>query len=235
MRSATPEARRGILMINPGGPGQSGIDALRAAYLSWPKALLERYDVVAFDPRGISRSGANDCAAGLAGLRAVDPLPEGASVYAAVQAEIEGVVAAQLEAGECVAPALARAMGTANVARDMDVLRRVLGEPQLSFLGRSYGAWLGASYAGAFPDHVDRMALDAPPPPTADIRRWVLAFARAQQAVLEDAVGSLPGRPASSAIPRPSWRASTRRCGRCTPNRGRCGSWLAIRAPSPTR
>jgi len=190
--ASSPSGRRGVLFVNPGGPGLAALDSLYGVDSSWPQDVLDVYDIVAFDPRGIGESGGVRCAPEVDELREIDPLPTSAEDYAAAQAALQTALEAQLVSQSCVDPELARAMGTANVARDMDVLRRSLGEGRLSFVGRSYGGWLGAVYATNFPNHVDRFVLDAPPPPTADVREWVLALARLQQTALEDTVGSCP-------------------------------------------
>ncbi|GAA4847789.1 alpha/beta hydrolase [Actinomycetospora corticicola] len=148
--------RRGALVVNPGGPGSPGSDYGVEKAAKMPDEVTAAYDVVGFDPRGTGRSGAVDCdaAGGLFYHPAPDPVVLGPS----------GVVARGSALAASCASALGPArsdLGTAATARDLDLLRAALGEERLSFLGVSYGTWLGASYATLFPDRVGRMVLDS--------------------------------------------------------------------------
>ncbi|GAA3951768.1 alpha/beta hydrolase [Actinoplanes auranticolor] len=167
---ARKQAQRiGSLFVNPGGPGGSGTDmaALAPAYLS--ESVLDRFDVVGFDPRGIGMSDNLKCFSStreqvLAQSQFNKFFPYGAKEEAAY------VKAARTIGRACstTGAALAGAMSTAEVARDLDVLRRAVGDPKLTYLGFSYGTLLGQYYANMFPDRVRALALDG----VIDPRSW---------------------------------------------------------------
>jgi pimeloyl-ACP methyl ester carboxylesterase len=149
---------RGSLVLNPGGPGVSGVDLARNAYTELSGDLVVAYDIVGFDPRGVGASDPVDCLsdADLDAFLAADGTPRTSKQVAAITA-----VSAGFGAG-CAAksPDIAAHMGTADVARDMDVIRAALGDEKLNYLGFSYGTDLGAQYADLFPSRVGRMVLD---------------------------------------------------------------------------
>jgi pimeloyl-ACP methyl ester carboxylesterase len=157
---AAPASRVGALVINPGGPGGSGVDyALSARGGEFTQAILDRFDIVGFDPRGVGGSEpAVRCMSGpqLDKYFATDDTPATAAQFAAVVSE------SRLYASQCArnAAGLLPYVGTVNAARDMDVLRAALGEPALTYLGKSYGTVLGASYAQQFPSRVRALVLD---------------------------------------------------------------------------
>jgi pimeloyl-ACP methyl ester carboxylesterase len=158
--AAGPAHRIGTLVINPGGPGGSGIEyAFSARSGEFSPAIRDRFDIVGFDPRGVGASvPALRCMSGpqLDKFIATNDEPASAGEFAAVISE------SKLYATECArnAAALLPYVGTANVARDMDVLRAALGESALTYLGKSYGTVLGASYAQQFPSRVRALVLD---------------------------------------------------------------------------
>jgi pimeloyl-ACP methyl ester carboxylesterase len=156
---------RGSLVLNPGGPGASGIDYARAADVVVSKAVRERYDIVGFDPRGVGRSAPVTCLtdAQLDDFLAIDGSPDTPAEEQALLAEWSG-----LGTG-CMArrPALTEHMGTRDVARDLDVLRAALGDRRLTYLGKSYGTYIGATYAELFPGRVGRVVLDGQLDPAA--------------------------------------------------------------------
>jgi pimeloyl-ACP methyl ester carboxylesterase len=156
--TAKPGLRRGILLSNPGGPGVSGLDApsLLAAFL--PVHVRDRYDPIGFDPRGVGSSTPVTC-----GISPDTP-PDLFIPYPAPDGSIASNVAfASTTAQGCAAHSgdLLPYLTTANTARDMDRIRRALGEPKLSYLGYSYGTYLGAVYASLFPQRTDRIILDS--------------------------------------------------------------------------
>lgn len=157
--------RIGSLLINPGGPGSSGIDALSSIALPrFGSEVVERYDLVGFDPRGVASSTPVTCVDGpeMDALTATD-FDFGSD---------EGLAAAEAAYGELGAACLERTgpvlehVDTVSAARDMDVLRAVLGDETLNYVGYSYGTQLGATYAAQFPEQVGRLVLDGALDPT---------------------------------------------------------------------
>ncbi len=154
-----PSRRIGALVINPGGPGGSGVQYALGARSEFPAALLARFDIVGFDPRGVAASQpALTCLTGpqLDKYLATDDMPANAAQLAEVVAQ------SKLYAARCAqnSAALLPYVGTQNAARDMDVLRAALGESRLTFLGKSYGTYLGTWYAQLFPHRVRALVLD---------------------------------------------------------------------------
>jgi pimeloyl-ACP methyl ester carboxylesterase len=152
---------QGALFFNPGGPGGPGLLGTMGAWAGMADTeIVERFDLVGFDPRGVgATTPAIDC---------YDPTgtTAGDKVFARL-----GTVAPQLDAGDtralvdrCAEGSGGRSalgqVGTRTAASDMDVLRAVLGEEKLTFLGQSYGTRLGTVYAEQFPEHVRAMVLD---------------------------------------------------------------------------
>jgi len=150
--------RIGSLVVNPGGPGGSGVDYARAADFIVGKGVRDAYDVVGFDPRGVQRSAPIDCVTDkqLDTFLGSDPTPDDAAEEQSFAATARGFAEA---CARTAGPLLAH-VSTVDAARDMDVLRAALGEDKLTYLGKSYGTFLGATYAGLFPEHVGRMVLD---------------------------------------------------------------------------
>ena len=158
--AASPSARIGSLVINPGGPGGSGLEyALGARSGEFTQEILDRFDIVGFDPRGVGGSvPALRCLTGpqLDKYFAVSEAPAGAAQLAAVVAANKGYAQACARNARALLPYV----GTTAAARDIDVLRAALGESRLTFLGKSYGTVLGASYAQQFPSRVRAVVLD---------------------------------------------------------------------------
>ena len=150
--------RVGSLVVNPGGPGGSGVQYARAADFIVGPGVRDVYDVVGFDPRGVGRSAPIDCVTDtvLDDFLGSDPTPDDAGEE---QAFAEGAAAFARSCGTTAGPLLPF-VSTEDAARDMDVLRGVLGEEKLTYLGKSYGTYLGATYADLFPAQVGRFVLD---------------------------------------------------------------------------
>ena len=157
--SSDPAQRIGSLLINPGGPGASAVDFAQssASYIFAPE-VTARYDVVAVDPRGTGGSEPVECLSGpeMDEFTLNDRTPDSPE-------EIDALRAAFEEFADSCAEASGELLGhisTIESARDMDVLRALLGDDQLHYLGYSYGTKLGAVYAGLFPQRVGRLVLD---------------------------------------------------------------------------
>lgn len=161
-----PQARKGSLFINPGGPGGSGVDYVAQFTAVAGQDLLDAYDVVGFDPRGVGASTPLECAttAQLDDYVNTDPTPDDAT-------EEQAFFDAALTLGErCETKAgeLAGHVSTVEVAKDLDVLRAVVGDPTLSYFGASYGTMIGATYAQLFPKRAGRLVLDGAIDPSLD-------------------------------------------------------------------
>jgi pimeloyl-ACP methyl ester carboxylesterase len=152
-----PEHRLGSLAVNPGGPGGSGylmpVDLVMSNEAS--AGLDDRYDLVGFDARGIGYSDTTDCGRQGGGPGAPGPLTE-----AAARALYDSAVAWNQACSQSD-PGFVGELTTENVARDLDRIRRALGERTLNFLGVSWGTKLGTVYRSLFPDRVGRMFLDS--------------------------------------------------------------------------
>jgi pimeloyl-ACP methyl ester carboxylesterase len=161
VKATNQKAKIGSLFVNPGGPGGAATDLALAAPLFLSDSLLERFDIVGVDPRGIGASknlkcfrstGAQNKA--LAGLNT--PFPYGAKQEKSYVASVKALGKACSTTGKTVAGA----MSTAEVARDMDVMRRAVGDKKLTYLGFSYGTAIGQYYANMFPDRFRALAVD---------------------------------------------------------------------------
>ncbi len=161
VKARKPAVRVGTLFVNPGGPGGSGTEMAATAPRFLGDDVLDRFDVVGFDPRGVGSSDNLTCFPStrdqtLALQRMNVFFPYGAT-------EETGYVTSAAAIGRACSTTgadLAGAMSTAEAARDMDVLRRAVGDRKLTYLGFSYGTALGQYYANMFPDRVRALALD---------------------------------------------------------------------------
>ncbi|MCW2779457.1 MAG: proteinase, partial [Frankiales bacterium] len=158
VRRPATGARIGSLVVNPGGPGASAVDYLRAAYGGLPQEVRERFDLVAFDPRGVGRSDPVRCAstAELDRYFALDPTPDDAAELTAY----EKGNAALARGCEARSGAVLAHVSTREAAGDLDRLRASLGDPKLTYLGYSYGTSIGAQYLDRYPTRVRAMVLD---------------------------------------------------------------------------
>ncbi len=153
--------RIGSLFINPGGPCCSFNGYLKAAGAGFLEALNQRFDLVSFDPRGTGESEPSiDCQAnqeteGIYSLPYAQPL--NLDKWALL-----GKVSKYTKQCHRLNGEILRHVSTANVARDLDLLRQAVGDPKLSYLGFSYGTFLGATYASLFPNNFRALVLDGP-------------------------------------------------------------------------
>ncbi|MZE80621.1 alpha/beta hydrolase [Streptomyces xinghaiensis] len=162
LSTAQPGKRRGVLLLNPGGPALGGLGMPETMESRLPKSVLDRYDLIGFDPRGVEHSTPQSC-----GLQ--DPSVPGLFPYPAADGSItKNVALAKANAKQCadtVGKNL-RYYNTANTARDMDRIRQALGEKKISYWGQSYGTYLGAVYRSLFQGRVGRMVLEGNVDPT---------------------------------------------------------------------
>jgi pimeloyl-ACP methyl ester carboxylesterase len=160
-------SRLGSLLVNPGGPGGSAIQYAEYAALSYPLAVRDAYDIVGLDPRGVGRSSPVTCLSDAqmdAFTQVENGVPSGAASIAALeQMDKQFAQACAARSGQLLGH-----VSTVEAARDMDVLRALLGDARLNYLGKSYGTFLGATYAGLFPSRVGRMVLDGVLDPSLD-------------------------------------------------------------------
>lgn len=158
VRMADQVQREGSIVINPGGPGGSGLDAAVGLALSMPTEVLTRFDLVGFDPRGVGLSEPLRCISGEQkdALAAADPFPRDAAALARdAQQYSELTDGCWDKYGDRL-----EHFNTTSTVQDMDLLRQGLDEDKLTYLGFSYGTLLGAVYAEMFPDKVRALVLD---------------------------------------------------------------------------
>lgn len=156
--AADPSARIGSIVFNPGGPGGSGAQFAALAWLIVPPVLRDRFDLVGFDPRGEAASTpVIACLDDPTPFVALDPTPDSGAEREAILRESKALAEGCAErSGD-----LLRFIGTNSIVRDMDQLREALGEEKLTYVGFSYGTFLGAIYADTFPERTRALVLDA--------------------------------------------------------------------------
>jgi pimeloyl-ACP methyl ester carboxylesterase len=185
--------RIGSLLINPGGPGSSGVDFLGYARDVFSDRLLAAFDVVGFDPRGVGQSSAVSCG---------DPAAVDRYLTSDFPVDDEADLQAARDAARAFGEACAEATGpllqhidTVSAARDMDLLRAVLGDERLHYAGFSYGTLLGATYAGLFPENVGRLLLDGAVDPSNGVEELVIGQAVGFEEALRSYVEYCQGGP----------------------------------------
>ncbi|OKJ68648.1 alpha/beta hydrolase [Streptomyces sp. CB02460] len=162
LKATGPNSRRiGSLVLNFGGPGVSGVNGLPARIRQFGP-LLDRYDLVSFDPRGVGATIPVRC-----GKTADDTAFEGDDACAKRSGAILPYI------------------GTSRTARDLDLMRYLLGDQRMHYFGVSYGTALGAAYAHLYPAHVGRLVLEASVDPTVDLDEEQVAQAKAVQAAFD--------------------------------------------------
>ncbi|MHA7154674.1 alpha/beta hydrolase [Arthrobacter sp. TMN-50] len=189
IRSDATGEPRGSVLVNPGGPGGSGVNIVRDALtFVTSDRLREAYDVVGFDPRGVGKSSAVDCQTdeeleadrleylepGVSDAEALETLTREAEEFAAQCAERTGELLGFVD--------------TDSAARDLDILRAAVGDQQLNYLGFSYGTALGAAYAELFPTTTGRLVLDGAVDPSLSSEEITLGQARGFEASLRSYV-----------------------------------------------
>ncbi|MET9729505.1 alpha/beta hydrolase [Streptomyces sp. NPDC006458] len=197
LSSENPAARRGALLLIPGGPGGTSIDQPSEKAGLLPKEVRDAYDLIGFAPRGMAPSSSVTCDLEPADLAATKlrpwPTPDG-SVD-------ENMTAARRMSEACARNAddLIRHISTRNEARDLDRVRAALGEHRISAWGMSYGTYVGAVYGELFPHRTDRFVLDSngDPDPARVGRAWLAGFERGVEDTFPRfaAYASAPGTP----------------------------------------
>jgi pimeloyl-ACP methyl ester carboxylesterase len=186
-----PSERIGSLVINPGGPGGSGINDLPNELSALDPAVLDRFDIVSFDPRGVDRSSPVTCSGGTGPSPTpsasppqpgIDPVPTTATARQALLSNDQAFATQCQHYSGTILPFV----GTVDTARDLDRIRAAVGDATLTYIGHSYGTLLGATYAELFPTHVRAMVLDG----AIDPASTTTAYATEQAMSLESALGS---------------------------------------------
>ncbi|MFK4227383.1 alpha/beta hydrolase [Streptomyces sp. NPDC019890] len=168
-KATGPGKRLGSLLVNPGGPGGSAVGYLQGyAGIGYPAPVRARYDMVAVDPRGVARSEPVECLTGkeMDTYTQVDQTPDDAAETTRLATSLNDFAAGCKERSGKILPHVS----TVEAARDMDILRAVLGDEKLSYVGASYGTFLGATYAELFPDRTGRLVLDGAMDPSLPAR-----------------------------------------------------------------
>ncbi|MGI6879334.1 alpha/beta hydrolase [Microbacterium sp. gxy059] len=185
----------GSLLVNPGGPGGSGVDyvAQSLQYDGISEELLGSFRVVGFDPRGVGDSTAVECLGADEMDEFLYGIPAGARGSDEWDESVDAANAVFAEACDENSGDLLEVITTEQSARDMDLLRAVLGDEQLHYLGYSYGTFLGATYAELFPDRAGRLVLDGaldPSAPASEVGSAQAAgFEASLRAYLESCLG----------------------------------------------
>lgn len=154
--ATNPSKRQGSIVVNPGGPGGGGLDYVESFDVVFTPTLMANFDMVGFDPRGVGKSAPIECTSAqeIDENYASDPTPD---TPAEVKEYLKPVD--MQDCADRMGEVLAH-ISTVETASDVDILRALLGEAQLNWLGKSYGTQIGAVYASMFPDNVGRFVLD---------------------------------------------------------------------------
>lgn len=192
LRASSTGKKTGSLLVNPGGPGASGYDFVKdAAATHFSKAVRDAYDLVGFDPRGVKRSAPVTCMTDAerdAARAKIYDLETDAGLAAALADN--KAIAAQCDAQ--TGPVLGK-IDTVSSAKDVDILRAVVNDEKLNYLGYSYGTFLGSTYASLFPDNVGRMVLDGALDPSISNEDLTSGQARAFEKAIRAYVASCQG------------------------------------------
>jgi len=189
LRASSTGNKTGSLLVNPGGPGASGYDFVKdASGTHFSQAVRDAYDLVGFDPRGVKRSAPVSC------MTDAERDAARAKIYeletdAGLEAARTDNKAIAAQCAEQTGPVLAH-IDTVSSAKDMDILRAVVNDSKLNYLGYSYGTFLGSTYASLFPDNVGRMVLDGALDPSISNEELTRGQARAFEKAIRAYVAS---------------------------------------------
>jgi len=192
--------RIGSLVINPGGPGGSGVDYAYNAEYAFDPDVLDAFDIVGFDPRGVGRSEPIRCLTNneIDDNYASDSKPDNPQELALAVKESKDFIAKCLRKNKYLTH-----FGSENTARDIDILRAALGEEKLNYVGKSYGTYIGTLYAKLFPDKVGRVVLDGAVDPNVSVLEQnisqAVGFENALEAFIEDC-GKFPNCPVAKGV-----------------------------------
>ncbi|MEU3186462.1 alpha/beta hydrolase [Streptomyces sp. NPDC006923] len=168
-KATGPGKRIGSLLVNPGGPGGSAVGYLQGyAGIGYPAPVRARYDMVAVDPRGVARSTPVECLSGkeMDAYTQVDQTPDDKAETDRLATSFKRFA----QGCERRSGAILPHVSTVDAARDMDIARGVLGDKKLSYVGASYGTFLGSTYAELFPKRTGRLVLDGAMDPSLPAR-----------------------------------------------------------------
>ncbi|MYW70327.1 alpha/beta fold hydrolase [Streptomyces sp. SID8379] len=171
-KATGPGKRLGSLLVNPGGPGGSAIGYLQSyAGIGYPTEVRARYDMVAVDPRGVARSAPVTCldSKAMDAYTQTDVTPDDAREKSELTSAFEKF-ADGCETHDKTSKRVLPHVSTVEAARDMDIVRAALGDKRLTYVGASYGTFLGATYAGLYPERVGRLVLDGAMDPSLSSR-----------------------------------------------------------------
>ncbi len=184
----TPQRRLGSLIMNPGGPGGSGIEYVLSADSIVSASIEDVYDLVGFDPRGVNLSQP---------IRCLNDSQEDYFLGGNGSVQNPADLATAISSSKLMASACARAAGnklahysTLDSARDMEILRILLKDPKLNYIGKSYGTFLGTLYAALYPKTIGRVVLDGAVDPTVSVRDANIAQAAGFETALKSFVAA---------------------------------------------
>ena len=201
VRSNHQSQRIGSLLVNPGGPGGSGVNLAAGLVSALSDTVFDHFDLVGFDPRGVGLSEPVQCISDQQKdrLAAANPDVRTAAGRAQARAASNAVVKS------CVAK-YGSALGhfnTEETAHDMELIRQAVGDPKLNYLGFSYGTRLGAAYAHQFPTHIRTAVLDGAVDPVADELTVDERQAKAFEDAFDQFAADCGKRPACAALGNP--------------------------------
>ncbi|UOD82042.1 alpha/beta hydrolase [Paenarthrobacter ureafaciens] len=193
IKLASNGSKKGTVLINPGGPGGSGVDFVKDSGKShFTQKLRSNYDIVGFDPRGVKRSAPVTCMSSDA--------ERDAAREKDFRKDTDEGLAAALAFNKTVAKQCAEKTGpvlehidTVSAAKDLDVLRAVVNDSKLNYLGYSYGTFLGSTYADLFPENVGRLVLDGAVDPSISNEELTAGQARAFEKAIRTYVANCLG------------------------------------------